>query len=139
MVPIAAWPRLSVAVAGRCGSRSISSVNIRIMHSRPVMGSRVLFNLHHGQRHAHVAAATTDDAVVVGKEPQKPAAARKKRVLSGVQPTGSVHLGNYLGAIRNWVNMQELYGTFWGVDVCACGFLHSLHITIDTKFYLNWQ
>ncbi len=35
----------------------------------------------------------------------------RKRVLSGVQPTGTLHLGNYLGAIRNWVNLQELYGT----------------------------
>ena len=31
-------------------------------------------------------------------------------MLSGVQPTGTLHLGNYLGAIRNWVKMQELYG-----------------------------
>lgn len=29
------------------------------------------------------------------------------RILSGVQPTGNLHLGNYLGAIRNWVNMQH--------------------------------
>lgn len=29
------------------------------------------------------------------------------RVVSGIQPTGSLHLGNYLGAIRNWVAMQE--------------------------------
>jgi len=29
------------------------------------------------------------------------------RTLSGIQPTGSLHLGNYLGAIRNWVRMQE--------------------------------
>ncbi len=29
------------------------------------------------------------------------------RVVSGIQPTGSLHLGNYLGAIRNWVRMQE--------------------------------
>ncbi|MBN8831674.1 MAG: tryptophan--tRNA ligase [Sphingomonadales bacterium] len=29
------------------------------------------------------------------------------RVLSGIQPTGNLHLGNYLGAIRNWVAMQE--------------------------------
>eukprot|EP00884_Botryococcus_braunii_P023415 jgi/Botrbrau1/9758/Bobra.85_1s0009.1 len=34
----------------------------------------------------------------------------RKRVLSGVQPTGLLHLGNYLGAIRNWVALQELYG-----------------------------
>ncbi|MEB3701397.1 Tryptophan--tRNA ligase [Candidatus Bealeia paramacronuclearis] len=29
------------------------------------------------------------------------------RILSGVQPTGSFHLGNYLGAIKNWVKMQD--------------------------------
>ena len=29
------------------------------------------------------------------------------RVVSGIQPTGQLHLGNYLGAIRNWVRMQD--------------------------------
>ncbi len=32
-----------------------------------------------------------------------------KRILSGVQPTGNLHLGNYLGAIRNWVKLQDGY------------------------------
>ena len=36
----------------------------------------------------------------------------KKRILSGVQPTGELHLGNWLGAIRNWVTLQEEYETF---------------------------
>ncbi len=31
------------------------------------------------------------------------------RIFSGVQPTGSLHLGNYLGAIRNWVRLQKDY------------------------------
>ncbi len=31
----------------------------------------------------------------------------KKLVFSGVQPTGNLHLGNYLGAIKNWVNLQK--------------------------------
>ncbi|MDH5189456.1 MAG: tryptophan--tRNA ligase [Rhodospirillaceae bacterium] len=31
------------------------------------------------------------------------------RIFSGVQPTGNLHLGNYLGAIRNWVNLQNDY------------------------------
>ncbi|ONK61033.1 uncharacterized protein A4U43_C08F25390 [Asparagus officinalis] len=34
------------------------------------------------------------------------ASQRKKRVVSEVQPTGSVHLGNYLGAIKNWISLQ---------------------------------
>ena len=31
----------------------------------------------------------------------------KKRVFSGIKPSGDLHLGNYLGAIRNWVLEQE--------------------------------
>ena len=38
--------------------------------------------------------------------------ANKKRILSGVQPTGDLHLGNWLGAIRNWVTLQAQYETF---------------------------
>lgn len=30
-----------------------------------------------------------------------------RRIFSGVQPTGNLHLGNYLGAVRNWVNLQK--------------------------------
>ena len=30
-----------------------------------------------------------------------------KRVFSGIQPTGDIHLGNYIGAINNWVNLQQ--------------------------------
>ncbi|MBE9192716.1 tryptophan--tRNA ligase [Gloeocapsopsis crepidinum LEGE 06123] len=39
----------------------------------------------------------------------------KQRVLSGVQPTGNLHLGNYLGAIRNWVEGQSEYENFFCV------------------------
>ena len=31
------------------------------------------------------------------------------RIFSGIQPTGNLHLGNYLGAVRNWVRMQDAY------------------------------
>ncbi len=31
------------------------------------------------------------------------------RIFSGVQPTGNLHLGNYLGAVRNWVRLQNDY------------------------------
>ncbi|WP_395001955.1 tryptophan--tRNA ligase [uncultured Helicobacter sp.] len=33
----------------------------------------------------------------------------KKRIFSGIQPTGNIHLGNYLGAVKNWVDSQEEY------------------------------
>lgn len=29
------------------------------------------------------------------------------KVFSGIQPTGIIHIGNYLGAIKNWVELQE--------------------------------
>ena len=42
------------------------------------------------------------------------------RIFSGVQPTGNLHLGNYLGAIRNWVNYQSSYESiFCVVDLHA--------------------
>ena len=37
----------------------------------------------------------------------------RKRVLSGIQPTGEAHLGNYLGALRQWVHMQDEYECFY--------------------------
>ena len=44
----------------------------------------------------------------------------KKRVFSGIQPTGNIHLGNYLAAIRNWVASQPEYDNiFCVVDLHA--------------------
>ena len=39
----------------------------------------------------------------------------RKRVLSGMRPTGKLHLGNYVGALQNWVGMQEKYECFFEV------------------------
>ena len=39
----------------------------------------------------------------------------RQRVLSGVQPTGEIHIGNWLGAIRNWVELQNIHETFFCV------------------------
>ncbi len=44
----------------------------------------------------------------------------KKRVFSGIQPTGNIHIGNYLGAIKQWVASQEEYDNiFCIVDLHA--------------------
>lgn len=52
----------------------------------------------------------------------------KKRTFSGIQPTGNIHLGNYLGAIRNWVETQDQYeNVFCIVD------LHAITLPIDPK------
>ncbi len=38
---------------------------------------------------------------------------RKKRIFSGMQPSGEAHLGNYLGALKRWVGMQDDYDCIW--------------------------
>ncbi len=48
------------------------------------------------------------------------------RVLSGIQPSGDLHLGNYLGAIRNWVADQDAHDAFY----CIVD-LHALTLEID--------
>src|SRR6266576_4650099 len=52
----------------------------------------------------------------------------KKRVFSGIQPTGNLHLGNYVGAIRNWVETQAMYNNFF----CIVD-LHAITLPIDPK------
>ena len=37
----------------------------------------------------------------------------KKRIFSGAQPTGNLHIGNYLGALKNWVALQDEYESFF--------------------------
>lgn len=39
--------------------------------------------------------------------------ALKRRVLSGMRPTGKLHLGNYMGALRNWVDLQNEYDCYF--------------------------
>lgn len=58
----------------------------------------------------------------------------KQRVLSGVQPTGNLHIGNYLGAIRNWVEGQKEYDNFFCVvDLHAITVPHNpATLAIDT-------
>ena len=53
---------------------------------------------------------------------------QKEIVLSGIRPTGFVHLGNYVGAIRNWVMMQEEFDCYY----CVVDW-HSLTTHPDTK------
>lgn len=64
---------------------------------------------------ATAATAPPEQAAVAPSGDGQPATERRKRVLSGVQPTGSLHLGNYMGAIRNWVDLQEQYDTYFCV------------------------
>jgi len=51
------------------------------------------------------------------------------RVVSGIQPTGNLHLGNYLGAIRNWVAMQDAHP---GACLFFLADLHAITLRIDS-------
>ncbi|GAA6805299.1 tryptophan--tRNA ligase [Helicobacter pylori] len=53
----------------------------------------------------------------------------KKRVFSGIQPTGQIHLGNYLGAIKHWVEMQDEYENLF----CVVN-SHAITLPIDPIF-----
>ena len=50
----------------------------------------------------------------------------RKRIFSGAQPTGNLHIGNYLGALRNWVELQHDYESFY----CVVN-LHAITIPQD--------
>ncbi len=52
----------------------------------------------------------------------------KKRIFSGAQPTGELHLGNYIGALKNWVALQEEYESFF----CIVD-LHAITIPRDPQ------
>lgn len=47
----------------------------------------------------------------------------RQRILSGVQPTGFLHLGNYCGAVKNWVPLQDDYGAHLR---CARGTVYAI-------------
>jgi tryptophanyl-tRNA synthetase len=56
------------------------------------------------------------------------------RIVSGIQPTGNLHLGNYLGAIRNWVRMQDDAAAQGGDCLFFLADLHALsmpHVPAD--------
>lgn len=52
----------------------------------------------------------------------------KKRIFSGAQPTGNLHIGNYLGALKNWVALQHEYESFF----CIVN-LHAITLPQDPK------
>ncbi|CAH9121288.1 unnamed protein product [Cuscuta epithymum] len=56
----------------------------------------------------------------------------KKRIVSGVQPTGSIHLGNYLGAIKNWIQLQDKHDTFFFIVD-----LHAITLPYDAPHLLK--
>ena len=53
------------------------------------------------------------------------------RIVSGIQPTGNLHLGNYLGAIRNWVKMQDENAAAGGDTLFFLADMHAITVYND--------
>ena len=53
---------------------------------------------------------------------------KKKRILSGMRPTGKLHLGNYVGALENWVKLQDEYNNYHLIAD-----YHALTTNLDTS------
>ena len=62
--------------------------------------------------------------------------AHKKSILSCIQPTGDMHLGNYFGAVKNWVELQSDYTCYYGVVD-----YHAMTMPYDVKKLRNntWE
>ena len=110
MVPVAAFRASPAAGLGLIARGRFASPPAAALRTpkRPV---RAVFPaaLHMS---APAPAADSSAAESAGSD-EKPAV--RKRSLSGVQPTGNLHLGNYLGAIRQWVANQDLYENYFCV------------------------
>jgi tryptophanyl-tRNA synthetase len=67
------------------------------------------------------APVTITKAISLAKDSvSNPISSGRKRVLSGMRPTGKLHLGNYMGALHNWVRLQDQYECFFFIaDVHA--------------------
>jgi len=58
----------------------------------------------------------------------------KKRVLSGIQPTGKLHLGNLIGAIENWVKLQDNYDCYFFIadlHALTCAYDNTKNLAAD--------
>src|SRR3954464_14980558 len=52
--------------------------------------------------------------------------ARMSRIFSGIQPSGELHIGNYLGAVKNWVELQKQFETY----ICVVNY-HAITVDYD--------
>ena len=107
LAPLAA--KRSVAVSSATTSPLRAGAAMRAPRAAP--GAQRRMFAHRSTIVTNASPATTETPA----ETAAPKTERRKRVLSGVQPTGSIHLGNYFGAIKNWVGMQEDFDAFYCV------------------------
>src|SRR5699024_11783319 len=102
-----------------CGPRVVRGVE-----ESPVRGMRDTMS----EQPSSTAPAAEPGTSATGP-PETPAPAKRQRVLSGIQPTAdSYHLGNYLGAVRQWVELQDDYDAYYFIPD-----LHAITVAQDPK------
>jgi len=89
-----------------------STIMAGILYTRPCLSfAPTILRSTSATTRQYISASTKlfADAVATTEEAPPPTKkkVRTRRILSGVQPTGSLHLGNYLGAIKQWVEFQN--------------------------------
>lgn len=71
-----------------------------------------------------------------------PANSQRPRILSGMRPTGKLHLGNLVGALQNWVKLQEVYESFHFVadwHMLTTGYDNTANLRQDTwEMVADW-
>ncbi|CAM6101722.1 unnamed protein product [Calypogeia fissa] len=111
---------------GRSGNNFVALV-ASSSYGEGMVGSQ--FYRRYARRFSSPVSSSVTDAATetatLGSDSSAVPTAVKKRVVSGVQPTGTIHLGNYLGAIKNWVALQDVHDTlFFVVDLHAITLPH---------------
>jgi len=68
--------------------------------------------------------------------------AKEKRILSGMRPTGKLHLGNYVGALENWIRLQKEYNSFHMIadwHMLTTDLKHTAQITSNSiEVVIDW-
>ena len=63
---------------------------------------------------------------IIKKNPQ--------RIFSGIQPTGNLHLGNYLGAIKNWVSLQNDFPSIFSIVDLHCITVPKIQLNLERPY-----
>lgn len=85
----------------------MSAISGAVVFSSCLSMSRAFVGIRRPIHHAYAVGVLSTASESAAAPTEKKKVVKTRRILSGVQPTGSLHLGNYLGAIRQWVDFQN--------------------------------
>ena len=110
--------------------QSSSPASKLINTSAPIIAQKPVLSLYMSSSTSTSESSTEIAADIKSEKENEKKPGPPDRILSGVQPTGSLHLGNYLGAIRQWVDFQNSYD---GENFFCVVDLHAITMPHDPK------